>query len=748
MTRNAKDPARGRQAVYRRAQVPQQTEESDRREFILNLLDRLRAEKQPETLIDLTCEALGRRLGADLVIYADIDESDGYRILPRLWGREAVPSPTGHRRILDFGRPIFEHMQAGKTLVIENVHEDPRTAAHGPLATFAEVSVASLAHVPLIDGGQLRAILGVQFAKPRRWPSADVKLTEEVAERLWDAVGRCRAEVKLTASLEKFRVLVESSAQATWEMDPDGESINDASSWCSYTGQTEEEARGKGWLDAIHPDDRQAVALRWPQAVSAEEPLSEEYRLRHGDEWRWSRVRAAPIRDALGRVVRWVGMNHDITARKEFEQRIEHMALYDALTGLPNRTLLQDRFREAAARTHREGDCLGLAMLDVDRFKEVNDTIGHAAGDKVLQSVAERVSGALRSTDTFARLSGDEFVAVLPNVGGVAEVERLAERVREAVRQPLTLGAQSVAPSVSMGIVVFPQDGEELDLLLYGADIALYRAKAEGRGTIRFFEPGMEAEAQRLRRTEADLRTALEQGELTVVYQPQRDLSDGRVRSVEALVRWRHPTRGLLMPDAFIPVAESSGLIHQLGKWVLDEACRQVRAWRDEGLDLRVSINVSAAEARCDGVLEALDQAFAAYDLHRTDVEIELTETLLVDPTDKPMAALLAGLQTRGVRVALDDFGTGYSSLGYLKDLPIDTIKIDRTFIAGTDTRDGRILLEAMIDLGQKLGKRIIAEGVETEEQLDWLRGTGCDAVQGFRIARPLPPEQVPRDVS
>ncbi|SFH39261.1 PAS domain S-box-containing protein/diguanylate cyclase (GGDEF) domain-containing protein [Palleronia marisminoris] len=748
MTRNARNPARERQAVYRRAQDPQRTEEAERRVFILNLLDRLRTEKQPETLIDLTCEALGHRLGADLVIYADIDESDGYRILPRLWGRGTVPGQTGHRRIEDFGRPVLEHMKAGKTLVIENVHEDPRTAAQGPLATFAEVSVASLAHVPLIDGGQLRAILGVQFATPRRWPSADVKLTEEVAERLWEAVGRCRAEVKLTASLEKFRVLVESSAQATWEMDPDGESITDAASWCSYTGQTEEEARGKGWLDAIHPDDRQAVALRWPQAVRAEEPLSEEYRLRHGDEWRWSRVRAAPIRDALGRIVRWVGMNHDITARKKTEQRIEHMALYDALTGLPNRTLLQDRFREAAARTHREGDYLGLAMLDVDRFKEVNDTIGHAAGDKVLQAVAERVSGALRSTDTFARLSGDEFVAVLPNVGGVAEVERLAERVREAVRQPLTLGAQSVALSVSMGIVVFPQDGDELDLLLHGADIALYRAKAEGRGTIRFFEPGMEAEAQRLRRTEADLRTALEQGELTVVYQPQRDLSDGRVRSVEALVRWRHPTRGLLMPDAFIPVAESSGLIHQLGKWVLDEACRQVRAWRDQGLDLRVSINVSAAEARCDGVLEALDQAFAAYDLHRTDVEVELTETLLVDPTDKPMAALLAGLQTRGVRVALDDFGTGYSSLGYLKDLPIDTIKIDRTFIAGTDTRDGRILLEAMIDLGQKLGKRIIAEGVETEEQLDWLKGTGCDAVQGFRIARPLPPELIPRDAS
>ena len=748
MNSDANQPTRGRQDADRRAQEQEQIEEADRRRFILNLLDRLKAEKEPEALIDLTCEALGMRSGADLVIYADIDESDGYRILPRLWGRDAVPDRTGHRKVEDFGRPILEHAKAGKTLVIENVHEDPRTAAEGSLATFNEVAVASLVHVPLVEGGQLRAVLGVQCAKPRQWSAADVKLTEEVAERLWDAVGRSRAEARLGASLEKFRVLVESSAQATWEMDPEGKSITDSASWCAYTGQTVEEARGNGWLDAVHPEDRQAVALRWAEYVRAAEPLSEEYRLRHGDEWRWSSVRAAPIRDTLGRVVRWVGMNHDITDRKETERRIEHMALYDALTGLPNRTLLQDRFREAAARTHREGDHLGLAMLDVDRFKEVNDTIGHAGGDKVLQSVASRVSSALRSSDTFARLSGDEFVAVLPNVSGVAEVERLAERIRDAVRQPLNFGAQSVALSVSMGIVLFPQDGDELDLLLHGADIALYRAKAEGRGTIRFFEPEMQAEAQRLRRTEAELRAALEQDELTLVYQPQRDLSDGRIRSVEALVRWRHPARGLLMPDAFIPVAESSGLIHPLGRWVLDEACRQVRAWRDQGLDLRVSINLSAAEARFDGVLDALDQAFAAYGLQGTDVEIELTETLLVDPTDKPMATLLAGLQARGVGVALDDFGTGYSSLSYLKDLPIDTIKIDRTFIAGTDTRDGRILLEAMIDLGQKLGKRIIAEGVETDEQLEWLSGTGCDAVQGFRIARPLPSEQIPRDVA
>lgn len=720
-----------------------QFEEADRRSFILNLVDRLRREKNPEALVEVTCEALGHRFDADQVVYSDINISDSQRVLSHVWSKQTEPDLPGQGLVEGLGRPLLDQLKEGQTLVIENVFEDARTRVTGLFAPFDEITVASLLYTPLIEDGQLRAILGVQFTKPQQWLPADVKLTAEVVERLWDTVARFKAEVELGRSLRKFRVLVESGAQATWEMGPEGRSITDPTSWCAYTGQTVEEALGDGWLDAIYPDDRELVALRWHQYLQAPEPLSEEYRLRHGDVWRWSQVRAAPVRDGAGHIIRWVGMNHDITDRKEAEERVEHMALYDALTGLPNRWLLQDRFREAVARTHREESDLGIVMLDVDRFKEVNDTVGHVAGDKVLQSVADRVNGAIRSDDTFARLSGDEFVAVLPNVSGVAEIERLAERIRDAVNQPLSLGERSLTLSASMGIVLFSQDGDDLESLLHCADLALYHAKAKGRNTSCFFEPEMEAEMQRLRRTEADLGMALERDELTLFYQPQLDLSDGRIRSVEALVRWRHPTRGLLSPDEFIPVAESTGLIHPLGHWVINEACRQVREWSDQGLDLRVGINISAAEAQLDGVLKAIDRAFAAYRLGRKDVEIELTESLLVDPTNEPMAILLAGLQERGVGVSMDDFGTGYSSFSYLKDLPIDTIKIDRAFIAWMDTRDGQILLKAIIDLGHWLGKKIIVEGVETDDQLSWLKASGCDTIQGFRIGRPMAPDQI-----
>ncbi|PYE83758.1 bifunctional diguanylate cyclase/phosphodiesterase [Pseudoroseicyclus aestuarii] len=436
------------------------------------------------------------------------------------------------------------------------------------------------------------------------------------------------------------------------------------------------------------------------------------------------------------------------TALRRSEERYRTLALFDPLTGLPNRTLVRDRFASAAAQTDRSGDRMGVILADVDRFKQINDALGHPAGDALLQELARRVQGVLRRDDTFARLSGDEFVAILPHAGDVARLKAVTRRLKRAVQQPFVLDGTEIRPSMSMGVAVYPADGRAFNELLNRADIALYRAKRAERGSFAFFEPEMEAEAQALRRSEEELRLALQRGELELVYQPQLDLGGGGVTTVEALVRWRHPERGVLLPGAFVPMAEATGLIHDLGAWVMTQACRQLARWRDAGLPLRVGLNISTIEARRDGILQTLDRAFAADGITGEMVELEITESLLIDHRHDATRSLLEGLRDRGITLAIDDFGTGYSALSYLKDLPCGKLKIDRSFIATMDRPDGRVLVEAIVGLGRKLGKAVVAEGVETARQLEALRQSGCTAAQGYLIARPMPPSDVPRCIA
>ena len=392
------------------------------------------------------------------------------------------------------------------------------------------------------------------------------------------------------------------------------------------------------------------------------------------------------------------------------------------------------------AQVRRHGTMLAVLCLDLDRFKQVNDTLGHPAGDALLRAVAGRLAGCLRDCDTVARLGGDEFAVIQAPLGRAEDAATLAQRIVKTLSEPYDLSGHNVMIGASVGIALAPADTADGDLILNMADMALYRAKADGRGVFRMFEPGMDTRMQARRVLESDLRRAVQAQEFEVHYQPLVDLPSGRVSALEALVRWRHPGRGLVRPDDFIPFAEETGLIGPIGAWVLHQACADAAGWPAE---VRIAVNVSAAQFKGPGLIETVLDALAASGLPPERLELEITETALLADADATLAALRK-LRAKGVRIAMDDFATGYSSLGYLRSFPFDKIKIDRCFIRDIETSaDCKAIVRAVAGLGSNLGITTTAEGVETAAQLDQLRAEGCDQVQGFLFSRPVPARDV-----
>ena len=431
----------------------------------------------------------------------------------------------------------------------------------------------------------------------------------------------------------------------------------------------------------------------------------------------------------------WVAIYEDITERHRAEQSIAHMARHDALTDLPNRVLFRERMAEGLSCVEGLGETLAVLCLDLDNFKSVNDTLGHPIGDKLLRTIAERIRGAVGEDDTVARLGGDEF-AVLQRGSSPEAAGALARRLVEIIADPIEIDGQEINSGASIGIALAPSDGNAGDQLMKCADLALYRAKAEGRGTFRFFEPDMDARIQARRALEVDLRHALSAGEFSLAYQPQINLADNALTAMEALLRWNHAERGPVPPSEFIPLAEEMGLIVQLGEWVLREACNEAARWPDP---IKVAVNLSPVQFRNRGLITTVTQALAAARLPPHRLELEITEAVLLQD-DEAIISMLHQLRALGVRIAMDDFGTGYSSLSYLRSFPFDKIKIDRSFIKDIDrNRDSAVIIKAIASLGHSLGIETTAEGIETAEQLELVRRVGCTEMQGYLASPPRP---------
>jgi diguanylate cyclase (GGDEF)-like protein len=436
-----------------------------------------------------------------------------------------------------------------------------------------------------------------------------------------------------------------------------------------------------------------------------------------------------------------------ITARTEKLEaanlQLRHLATHDALTGLPNRVLLDDRLAQAIAHADRDGQPFAVLMLDLDRFKLINDSLGHRSGDIVLNEVARRLQGVVRNIDTVARVGGDEFVLVISPSAARVDAEDIGKRANEVLSAPIQLEGVDLHVSSSIGIAYYPSTGASATSLLAQADAAMYCAKQSGRNNYQCFAPGMETVALERVSLESDLHQALKMQQFELHYQPKVNTSTGDVHSAEALIRWRHPQRGLILPAQFIPLAEECGLIHNIGAWVLHEACRQCAAWRLAGQpSLRVAVNVAAAQFRRGDLLDVVRSALEESHLDPRFLEIELTESaVMTNPEDS--AAMLEQLSRMGVLVSVDDFGTGYSSMSYLRRFPIDKLKIDRSFIAELTTRvDDASIVQAIVSLAHSLRLKVVAEGVETLEQLKFLQSIGCDQYQGYHFSPPLPPAE------
>ncbi|MDP3672777.1 MAG: EAL domain-containing protein [Telluria sp.] len=557
-----------------------------------------------------------------------------------------------------------------------------------------------------------------------------------------DVLARKRTELALQESEQRFRQLVAMSSDWYWEQDEHFRFLNITGGLGAQQGWVAERLIGKTRWETV--DGMEASG--WGQAhiaqLKAHQSFEElEYAtFDENGETRWYCVNGEPVFDEQGVFKGYRGTSTDITSRKLSEQRIYHIAQHDVLTGLPNRSLLQDRLSQAVAYSGRTDNPVWVMLIDLDRFKFVNDSMGHKAGDVLLMTVAARLRSALRDTDTVARLSGDEFVVILTQHESERLSHEIVQRLMDSVAQPVMLGSKEFFVTCSIGVAVYPTDGAPADSLIEHADIAMYRAKKLGRNNFQFYTPAMNDEALERVRIEGALRNALERKQFVLHYQPQVDLASGRIVGMEALIRWQHPELGMVAPDRFIGVAEETGLIVPIGAWVMHTACAQTKAWQEAGLgQLRIAVNLSARQFGSPNLLAEIETALADAALAPEHLEIELTESLFM--SDIALAVdLLHAMKGLGIKLSIDDFGTGYSSLSYLSRFPIDVLKIDRSFVASI-TRDANdaAIVASIIALAHNLKLAVIAEGVETGAQLDYLRSHGCDQMQGYFFSRPLP---------
>lgn len=580
---------------------------------------------------------------------------------------------------------------------------------------------------------------GVQFYEARLLSFLD----QEVLVVIRNISERKYAEQELRDAEEKYRGIFENATEGIFQSSPSGRYLNVNPALAKLYGYDSPEELQTHLTDItqqlyVIPQRRQEFVELLQHQGSVTGFESQVYR--KDQQVIWISENARAVKDAEGNILYFEGTVADITARKQAEITIRYQAFHDLLTGLPNRSLLDDRLSQALAQSHRNGEMVAVMFMDLDRFKTINDTLGHAIGDQLLQQVVERIINSLRDVDTIARWGGDEFTILLPHLSYGEDIIQVAERILSALKPAFTLEGQSLHITCSLGIAVYPYDGEDSHTLLRNADAALYQAKKQGRNRYRLYTSTLNSQASELLTLENELHKALENQELRVYYQPQINSHTGKIVQVEALVRWQHPQLGLVSPQTFIGLAEENGLIVAIGEWVLHTACQQCLDWQSQGFtDLSVSVNLSARQFQQPNLVAAIAKILAETGLAPTYLELEITESTAMNDVEFSRS-LLHKLRKMGVGISLDDFGTGYSSLGYLKRFPLNALKIDRTFIRDlpSDPQDLAITT-AVIALGKGLNLSVVAEGVETEAQFQILKSLHCEAMQGYLFSPPIP---------
>lgn len=557
-----------------------------------------------------------------------------------------------------------------------------------------------------------------------------------------DVTESYRMRRALADSEQHFRSLADNGQALIWTAGLDKKCDYFNSVWLRFTGRTLAQELGDGWLEGVHPQDLARCMATYVAAFDARESFAMEYRLRHASgEHRWILDQGSPRYDSAGRFLGFIGHCLDLTQVKQAEAQVKHLAYHDVLSGLPNRALFQDRLTQAAAaarRSHRFG---ALMFVDLDHFKQLNDVYGHALGDAVLKEVASRLQFYLRQEDTVARLGGDEFVVLLPALGaeadGAATLARaVADKIRLALEAPMLIDGTSYHTAASMGVTLFPKGDESVDDLMREADIAMYRAKESGRNAISFFQADMQHSVTQRYALEQELREAVAQQAFELHLQSQVD-AQGRVTGAEALVRWRHPTRGLVAPATFIPLAEASRLILPLGDWVLQQACAVIARLDACGHSLHIAVNVSPLQFAQANFVARIRDILSTTGADPTHLTLEITEGLLVEHLTETMGRM-AELADLGIRFSIDDFGTGYSSLSYLKRLPLYELKIDKSFVQDVpDDPNDVALVETILAMSRHLHLNVVAEGVETAAQFEFLKSRGCTRFQGYHFHRP-----------
>jgi diguanylate cyclase (GGDEF)-like protein/PAS domain S-box-containing protein len=567
-------------------------------------------------------------------------------------------------------------------------------------------------------------------------PSIERELREAAVRR-----EHKQSSEALKESEERLRIAINAAQMYTWDWDVQTGRVIRSGHQEEVYGQGSPAAEGTyvSFLNAVHPEDRKKVEQAVEDSIQGETPYRVDFRIvRFDRSIRWLESQGQVHRDSSGKEVRMTGITQDITERKQMEEMVQRMAFYDTLTDLPNRNMLHDRMLNAIRTDSGEGKPMALLLMDLDRFNEINDTLGHHRGDLLLKEVGVRLKSVLFEPDIVARLGGDEFAILLPRLAEIENVGVVIQKVQNVLQPPFIIEGLQVVVEASIGVAIYPDHGENPDSLLQRADIAMYTAKGIG-GSYAIYDTKYDEYSPRRLALIGELRQAIEKDQLFLHYQPKISFKTHRVIGVEALIRWQHPEYGFVPPDQFILPAEQTGLIHPLTRWVLKTALRQCQAWHESGLMIPVSVNLSARNLHDAQLSDYLAELLKTFSGSPEQLELEITESAIMADPQRALEAITR-LREMGLRFALDDFGIGYSSLAYLKKLPVDTIKIDKSFVIDmAKDEDDVLIVLSTINLAHNLGLKVVAEGVETEKIWDRLFAFGCDAAQGYYMSRPLP---------